>query len=53
MASSWARGDSGWISGNASSPKEHSGAGMGCPGSGGVTDLGGFKEQVCLDVDMV
>ena len=34
MASSCARGGSGWMLGTISSPEEWSGAGMGCPGSG-------------------
>lgn len=37
MASRCARGGSSWILGEVSSPKEQSGAGMGCLESGGVT----------------
>ena len=45
MASSCARGDSGWMLGKKFSPKEWSGAGMGCPGSVGVTISGGVQEM--------
>ena len=44
MASSHARGDSGWMLGNNSSPREWSGAGMDCPGGGGVTIPGGVQQ---------
>jgi len=42
MASSWTRRDSGRLSGN--TPREWSGAGMDCPGGGGVTIPGGVQQ---------
>mgnify|MGYP001859720434 CR=1 FL=1 len=43
MVSSCSRGDSGWMLGK-TSPKECSGTGTGCPGSGGDTAPGGVQE---------
>ena len=45
MASSCARGGSGWILGKTFPPKEWSGTGMDCQGCGGVTVRGGIKER--------
>lgn len=44
MASYFARGDSDGKRGKTASPKRSSGAGVGCSGSGGVTNSGGVKE---------
>jgi len=43
MALSCTRGDSGWTLRNTTFPKEWSGAGMGCSGSGEVTGPGGVQ----------
>ena len=43
MASSCTRGDSGWMFGNTTFPKEWSGTGMAAQGGGGVTNPGGVQ----------